>query len=113
MNIFFILLAVILIVYIFYIVLKGKFGIVESMFWLFSSIIVLLLAIFPKILDEVALKLGIYYAPSLLFLLVAVFLLIICFRNEAKIYKLKEKVDYMAQEIAILKEKNFNQNDKE
>lgn len=105
MNIFFILIAIFLILYILNIVIKGNFDTVESIFWIFCNIIVLLLAIFPKILDNIALKLGIYYSPSLFFLLVAIFLLIITFRCEEKIFALKEKLNYLSQDLAILKEK--------
>ena len=103
MNYFFILIGIILIVYIISIVIKGKFNIVESIFWILGSFAILIFSIFPKIIDSLARLLNIDYPPSLLFLLVSVFLLFINFRNTQKIAKLTDIVNYLGEEIAILK----------
>lgn len=106
MNWFFIILGLILILYIFISVIKGKFDIVESIFWLMGSIIILILSIFPNIIVVLSKLIGIEYPPSLLFLLVAVFLLFINFRSTQKIASQKEKIMFLGQEIAILKNKD-------
>lgn len=105
MNLFFIIVAICLMGYILRMVIKGNFDMGESIFWICCSAIILVLAIFPKMLDRLSYQLGIYYSPSLLFLLFTIFLLIITFRNQEKIFKLKEKLDYIAQDLVILKEK--------
>lgn len=106
MNFFFIILGVLLIIYILYVVVKNKFNVVESVFWIIGAILILVLSIFPQIIVTLANMLGVYYPPSLLFLLVAVFLLVINFRNSNKIAKQNEMIMFLGQEIAILKEKN-------
>lgn len=104
MNIFFIILGVILFIYIVNVVIRGTFDINESIFWLIGTIIILVLSIFPKIIDKLSNAIGIDYPPSLLFLLVAIFLLFINFRNTQRIAKQKEKITELAQNIAIIKE---------
>lgn len=106
MNWFFIIIGLILILYILSVVIKGRFSIVESIFWLLGSLIILIFSIFPQIIIIMANLLNIEYPPSLLFLLVSVFLIFVNFRNTQKIAKQNEMIIYLGQEIAILKEKN-------
>ncbi len=103
MNIFYIIIGVILFIYILGMVIKGTFDIYESMFWLIGTIIILVLSIFPNLIIWLAGLIGIEYAPSLLFLLVDVFLLFVNFRNTQKIVKQKERILSIAQDVAILK----------
>lgn len=103
MNIFYIALGILLFIYILCVVVKGNFDIYESIFWIIGTIIILVLSIFPNIIIWLAGLIGIEYAPSLLFLLVAVFLIFINFRNTQKIVKQKEKILSLAQDVAILK----------
>src|SRR5574344_892649 len=103
MNIFFIVIGALLFIYIIGIVIKGTFDIYESIFWLIGTLIILILSIFPNLIIWLANIIGIEYAPSLLFLLVAIFLLFINFRNTQKISKQKEKILSLAQDVAILK----------
>lgn len=105
MNCFFIILGILLILYIFVTVIKGKFDIVESIFWLAGSVVILILSIWPNIIIWLSRLIGVEYAPSLLFLLVAVFLLLVNFRNTQKIAKQREMIIFLGQEIAILKNK--------
>lgn len=104
-NLYFIILAIIVIIYVFNIVRKKRFSIKESFWWIVASLVMLLLAIFPYSIDWFAAKLGIAYPPSLLFLLCIVFLLFILFRNSEKIFHLQLRVIELGQELAILKEK--------
>ena len=73
------------IVYVITEVRKGKFSIKESIYWFLASLIMLILAIFPTLLDNLAAFLGIGYSPSLLFTICIIFLLFINFRSSRKI----------------------------
>lgn len=106
MNIFFIILGIIYLVYIFVVVKKGKFAIVESFFWIFGGVVVLMLSIFPNVIILASRIVGIEYPPSLLFMLCSMFLLFINFRNSRKIEEQQEKIIELAQNLAILKEKS-------
>ena len=112
MNIFYIVLGVALFIYIVCVVVKGTFDIYESIFWIIGTVIILILSIFFFFFIWLAGLIGIEYAPSLLFLLVAVFLLFVNFRNTQKIVKQKERILSLAQDVAILKEEVRNINNK-
>ena len=104
-NIYFIIISVLVIVYIYISIRKDKLSIKTSFGWFVASIIMLLLSIFPKSIDWIAGKLGIAYAPTLLLTLCIVLLLIQNFNTSKKIYDQQEKLNYLEQEIAILKSK--------
>ena len=102
---YFIVLSIIVILYVIHIVRKGKFSIKESFWWVFASIVMLLLSIFPYSIDWFAKKIGVDYPPSLLFVLCIIFLMFINFRNSKRLSELQMKVIELGQELAIVKEK--------
>lgn len=102
-NIFFIIISGLLFIYILKSVKDNKMPIYESFLWVLGSISIIVLSIFPKIIDKIAIKLGINYPPALLFTLCIIFLSMIIFRNSRRIAHLQEKITVLAQEIAILK----------
>ena len=103
MNWFYIILGLILVFYIFTNIKKGHLSIEESFFWMMGSVIIIVLAIFPQIILWIANMVNIEYAPSLLFLLCIVFLLIINFRNSKKIATQQLKIRLLIQEVSIMK----------
>ena len=102
MNYFFIVIAIIFIIYIFTMIKKKNFSIKESLFWVVGTIVTTIFAIFPKLLDKIALSLNITYPPSLLFLVGIFFLLFINFRNTQKISKQNDRTIELAQKCSIL-----------
>lgn len=84
---------------------KNRFSIIESFFWFCGSIVILILSIFPSIINWFANILGIYYPPSLLFVLSILFLVLINFRNCKQIAIQQEKIIELGQRISILTEK--------
>lgn len=105
MQVFFIIISLIIILYIGTTVRKGRLSIKESFYWITGSVFVLVLAIFPKTLDYVAIWLKIDYPPSLLFVLSILFLLLINFRYARIISQQQTKIIELAQNIAILNSK--------
>lgn len=105
MNILFILIGIILILYIIKSVMNKNFDMYESIFWIIATIGIIVLAIFPKSLDEISAKLGINYSPSLVFLLGVVFLLFINFKQSRLLNDEKQKTIELAQNLAIIKQK--------
>lgn len=106
MNYFFILVAIVFIIYVFNIIKKGEFSVEESIFWVIGTVIVVVLSIWPKILDKLAVKLNIDYPPSLLFLMTSIFLIFIIFRDTKKISKQNAKITEIAQRVSILEYEN-------
>ena len=113
MNLFFILIGIILIIYIMYAVINKKFALYESIFWIFATIVIIILAIFPKSLDTIAFRLGVSYPPSLVFLLAITFLLFINFRQTRMINDITQKLNDTTQELSILRAKVSEINKKE
>lgn len=104
-RIYFVIVAIVSIIYVVSVVRKNKFSIKESFWWMMASFVMLVFAIFPKLFDNLAIFLGISYPPSLLFVICIIFLLFINFRNSKRIAEQQEKITELAQNIAILKEK--------
>ena len=74
-----------------------------AILWLISAIVLLILSVWRQLLDRIAYVLGVAYAPSLLFLVAFVFLLLIVLHFSVIISNLSEKNKRLSQEIAILK----------
>lgn len=102
MNWFFVVLGLIFMIYIYDNVKKQNFSIEESVFWVIGSVVLLFLAIFYKKLDFLVCKIGISYAPSFVFLIAIMFLLMMNFRSSKKISKQNEKIIELAQRLSIL-----------
>ncbi|MEG1009258.1 MAG: DUF2304 domain-containing protein, partial [Clostridia bacterium] len=81
-----------------------KFDIKESILWLFGSIGVVVLAIFPSIISFFSKLVGIEYPPSLFFLICTIFILLINFRISKKTFENQEKLITLIQEVSILEE---------
>lgn len=79
--------------------LKEKY----SVLWLALCVAVMALAVKREILDIVAIKLGVSYPPSLLFLVAFLFILLILLHFSVVISILHEKNKVLAQEIALLR----------
>jgi len=74
-----------------------------ALLWLFSVVVIFVLAIWRTLLDRVALWFGIAYPPSLLFLVAFLFLLLITLHFSVVISNLSERNKTLAQTIALLK----------
>lgn len=105
MNLLFIIIGIILIIYIIKCVINKTFDMYESIFWIIAAVAIIILAIFPKSLDAISLKVGVSYSPSLVFLLGVVFLLFINFKQSRLLNDAKQKIVELTQELSILKEK--------
>lgn len=104
-NIYFVIVAVLFMIYMIVEIRKEKLSIKESFWWMMSSLLMLILALFPYSIDWIAEKLGIDYPPSLLFVICIVFLLFINFRNSKRISEQQIKIIDLAQNISLLKER--------
>lgn len=100
---FFITVGLIALLYVTNIVRRNRLPIKESFWWFLGAIAILILAIFPGIIDWCAMQLGIAYPPTLLLTLCVIFLLFIIFRNERKIATLQIQNIELEQQIALIK----------
>ena len=79
--------------------LRGKY----TMLWMSVGAVVLLLAVFPSLLDGLADLINIYSPPNLLFMLAIGFLLLVCIYFSWELSRLEEKTRVLAEEVAILR----------
>ena len=101
-----IILALAAIIYIYSKLRKNKLSEAKSLIWISGSIVILLLGLFPSLLDNAAHLLGIAYGPSILFLLSILFLIYVILRQEQDISVLNDKVKVLAQRVALLDSEN-------
>ncbi len=100
-----IITAVIFMLFIFRLIAKGKLREEYSFIWIVCTALLLLFAVWRDGLDVIAKLLGIYYAPSLIFLgaifAIVVFLVHLSVVNSKQHKQIKD----LSQEMALLKEK--------
>lgn len=104
-NIYFVILALAILVYMIQSVRKNSLSVKTSFWWIIGSILILVLAIWPKSIDWFANMLGIDYPPALFLTLCVVFLFIVDFKYSKKIQEQQDKITDLAQELSIVKEK--------
>ena len=102
-RLYFIIIAILPIICIVHEVRKKRFSIKESFWWMVASFLMLFLAIFPYSIDVLANKFGVEYAPSLLFVICIIFLVLMIFRNSKRISEQQLKITELAQNVSILK----------
>jgi hypothetical protein len=81
--------------------INRKFSERESIIWLIGAIGGLIVSIFPKILDTLAIVVGVDYPPSILFLGCTITLFLICLYCSIQIANLNAQVRELTQSIAI------------
>ncbi|MES2761464.1 MAG: DUF2304 domain-containing protein [Bacteroidota bacterium] len=100
-----IITALIFMFFIFRLIVKGKLREEYSFIWIVCTVLLLLFSVWRDGLDVIAGLLGIYYAPSIIFLgaifAIVVFLVHLSVVNSKQHKQIKE----LAQEMALLKEK--------
>jgi hypothetical protein len=83
---------------------RGRLKERYSLLWLFAGGVLLLLSLSRDLLGYAASLLGVFYPPSLLFLLAFLFLLMITLHFSVVVSGLSEKNKQLAQELALLRQ---------
>jgi hypothetical protein len=79
--------------------MRGKY----TLLWMFVGLAVLVLALFPSLVDRASHFFRIYYAPTTLFLVAIGFLLLVCVYFSYELSRLEERTRVLAEELAILR----------
>ena len=74
-----------------------------SLIWLSASMVLIVFSFWRRLLDFIAVRIGIFYAPSFLFLLSIAFLLVLLLHFSTIVSSLSENSKRLAQELGILK----------
>lgn len=78
--------------------LKERYAIL----WLSASIALLVLAVHRRLLDSIAIALGVHYGTSLLFFVAFLFLLVIVLHYSLVISSHRDSIRRLAQSVALL-----------
>ncbi len=81
---------------------RGRLKERYSLLWLCASAVLLMLSLSRGVLEYLSHAMGIFYAPSLIFLLAFLFLLLITLHFSVALSGLSEKNKKLAQELALL-----------
>ncbi len=104
-QIIIILFVLIFLCFIFRLVTKGKLREEYSIIWIISGVLFLVFAFWREGLDVFSKIMGIYYAPTLLFM-IAIFAIVLFLVHLSVVNSRQhEEIKKMAQEIALLKKK--------
>jgi hypothetical protein len=76
-----------------------------ALLWLFSSAVLLLLAVWRGLLNEIAQTIGIYYAPSALFVIAFGFILVLLLHFSLVISRLADQNKVLAQRLGLLQQR--------
>ena len=77
-----------------------------AVLWLFCALILFGLAIWKGLLQTLAHAVGIYYAPSALFVIAFGFVLVLLLHFSVAVSRLSEQAKVLAQRLALLEERN-------
>ena len=84
--------------------LRGSRARMEDMgFWLFLSVLLVVLSIFPQMAIFAAGLIGVQSPVNLVYLIILFFLLLQCFQQSLRISELEEKMNRMVSEEALSK----------
>lgn len=76
-----------------------------ALLWLFSSVVLLGLAVWRGLLEKLATALGFYYAPSALFVIALGFIVALLLHFSLVISRLSEQNKILAQRIGLLSQR--------
>lgn len=76
-----------------------------TLIWIFAGLLMLVMAIFPKLLDKIAMFFGIYSSVNALFALAIFFILLILMSLTAIASKLNDRTKKLVQQSALLEKR--------
>ena len=76
-----------------------------ALLWLFSTVVLLGLALWKHLLEEVASAIGIFYAPSALFVVAFGFILVILLHFSLVISRMADQTKVLAQKVGLLQQR--------
>ncbi len=95
--------AILLLVLIFELLRRRQLREKYTVLWLGVGLIVLVLGLFPKLLDRLAVAVGVVSGVSLVLFMGVVFLLVVCIHLSWESSRLEEETRTLAEEIALIR----------
>ncbi len=103
-NITILIIGALLSVSILYLVRKGKMHGPYATWWLLVAVCAILLSVFPKIVDWVAVKLGVTYPPTLILVLAISMILIRMLTMDMALTQKERKIRRLTQKLAMIED---------
>ncbi len=103
-NITILIIGALLSISILYLVRKGKMHGPYATWWLMVAVCAIVLSVFPKIVDWVALKLGVVYPPTLIFVLAISMILVRMLTMDMALTRKERKIRRLTQKLAIIED---------
>ena len=104
-NIGTILTGLALIVIIIYLMVHKKINESQSLLWLFIGLITVVLGFFPEIINFIADKLGVWYPPTIAFLIAYIGLLFVVLKNTVMVSIHSDQLNELLIELALAKDR--------
>jgi hypothetical protein len=76
-----------------------------ALLWLFAAVVLLGLAVWKSLLEDVARTIGIYYAPSALFVIAFGFILVLLLHFSLVISRLADQNKVLAQRLSLVQQR--------
>lgn len=95
-----------LIAIIFYLMVNKKMSEAQSVLWIIIGVVTIIIGIFPSVISFVANKLGVWYAPSITFLVAYIGLLFIVLKNTVIISIQSNQINEIFMSVILLKREN-------
>jgi len=92
-----------IIIYMFVNICKQKYSVKFSMPWFFSFVMVIIMSIFPGLIDKISMLLGIKESTNAIFFIAICLLIVNIINMSFSMSEAKKKSIRMAQELALLK----------
>lgn len=90
--------------FIFELIRKRKMLEKYSLLWFCAAVVLIVLSLWRNLLEKTAALLGVYYAPTALFIIAAFFAMMMFLHFTVVISRLSEQNKNLAQEVGILQE---------
>lgn len=104
LGLFSVVVAVLMVLVIFWLLRRDRFPIMHSVWWLSVALLVLLLGFFPQLIDHAASWVGITYPPSLLFIVAILVLLIKALLEDVDVSHDRRRILDLVQKVGMLEE---------
>ncbi|MFC3195485.1 DUF2304 domain-containing protein [Marinicella sediminis] len=104
-NITILIIGAFLSLTILYLVRKGKMHGPYATWWLTVATVAIILSIFPQLMDWMAARLGVTYAPSLIMVLAISMILLRMLTMDMALTRKEQKIRRLTQKLAMLEDK--------
>ena len=85
-----------------YLLRRDHLYVIHGLFWIAVAGLALVLGFWPGLIDRLASLVGISYAPSLIFLLAVIVLMVKALHSDLSYTKLKRQIRMLNQRVAVL-----------